>query len=131
MRPEDRGTRARPRRRGADLRVALDALIARFRQSHDVDVTVSYGSSDTLYDQLLNQGPFDLFLSADLHYPNQLVARGVTLPQTEFTYAAGRGGVILKSSADPEAARALRRFVLSADGRAILERTGMSLPERA
>jgi ABC-type molybdate transport system substrate-binding protein len=114
----------------ADLNVALEALIARFRQSHDVDVTVSYGSSDALYAQILSQGaPFDLFLSADLHFPNELVARGMTLPQTEFTYAVGRGGVILKSSADPEAARALRRFVLSADGRTILERSRFALPD--
>ena len=74
----------------ADLNAALDALIARFGQSHDVDVTVSYGSSGTFYTQILNQAPFDLFLSADLQYPNELVARGLTLPQTEFTYAVGR-----------------------------------------
>ena len=226
----------------ADLNVALGELIARFGASHDVDVTVSYGSSGTFYAQLLNQAPFDLFLSADLRYPNDLVTRGLTLPQTEFTYAVGRlvlwapasspfeierdgfqaltaasithvavanpehapygraavaamrsagvydrlrpklvfgenvaqamqfaqsgaadaaivarsltfapnvtrtgrvfeiptatypridqGGVILRWAADPDAARALRGFVLSADGRAILERSGFSLPER-
>ena len=74
----------------ADLNVALGELIARFGASHDVDVTVSYGSSGTFYAQLLNQAPFDLFLSADLQYPNELVARGLTLPQTAFTYAVGR-----------------------------------------
>ena len=221
----------------ADLNVALGALIARFGASHDVDVTVSYGSSGTFYAQLLNQAPFDLFLSADLQYPNELVARGLTLPQTAFTYAVGRlvvwapaaspleidrdglqaltaasiahvaianpehapygraavaamqsagvsdrlrpklvfgenvaqamqfaqsgaadaaivalslalapnvkggrvfeippttyprmdqGGVILRWAADPDAARALRGFLLSADGRAILERSGFS-----
>jgi ABC-type molybdate transport system substrate-binding protein len=125
----------------ADLNVALGELIARFGASHDVDVTVSYGSSGTLYAQLLNQAPFDLFLSADLRYPNDLVRRGLTLPQTEFTYAVGRleigseglqarGGVILRSAADPDAARALRGFMLSADGRAILERSGFASPAR-
>jgi molybdate transport system substrate-binding protein len=226
----------------ADLNVALGELIARFIQSHDVDVTVSYGSSGTFYAQLLNQAPFDLFLSADLRYPNELVARGLTQPQTEFTYAVGRlvvwapaasslalehdglqaltapsvahvaianpehapygraaiaamesagvydrlrpklvfgenvaqamqfaqsgaadaavvarslalapnvksagrvfqippasyprmdqGGVILRWAADPDAARAVRGFLLSAEGRAILERSGFALPER-
>ena len=74
----------------ADMNVALGELITRFGGSHDVDVSVSYGSSGTFYAQLLNQAPFDMFLSADVAYPNQLAARGLTLPQSEFTYAVGR-----------------------------------------
>jgi ABC-type molybdate transport system substrate-binding protein len=138
----ERVTRGHVRVAAADeLKGALPELIARFGESHDVDVAVTYGASRALYDQLLDRAPFDLFLSADLHYPNELVARGLTLPQTEFTYAVGRlevererspgqGGVILGWAADPEAARALRRFLLSADGRAILERAGYALPDR-
>ena len=226
----------------ADLNAALGDLITKFGASHDVDVTVSYGSSGTFYAQLLNQAPFDLFLSADLTYPNQLAAKGLTLPQSEFTYAVGRlvlwtpasstldierdglqalraasiahlsianpehapygraavaamkaagiydqlqpklvfgenvaqamqfvqsgaadagivalslalapnlkgkgrqfeipvgtyprmdqGGTILKGAADPDAARALRGFLLSADGQAILKRYGFFLPDR-
>ena len=86
-----------PARRGrvrvaaaADLNAAFGDVILRFGASHDVDVSVSYGSSGTFYAQLLNQAPFDLFLSADVAYPNQLAARGLTLPQSEFTYAIGR-----------------------------------------
>ena len=41
-----------------------------------------------------------------------------------------QGGVILRWAADPDAARALRGFLLSADGRAILERSGFALPDR-
>ena len=74
----------------ADLNAALGDVIVRFGAAHDVDVSVSYGSSGTFYAQLLNQAPFDLFLSADVSYPNQLAARGLTLPQSEFTYAIGR-----------------------------------------
>jgi molybdate transport system substrate-binding protein len=86
-----------PARRGqvrvaaaSDLNAALSEVIARFGGAHDVDVSVSYGSSGTFYAQLLNQAPFDLFLSADVAYPNQLAARALTLPQSEFTYAIGR-----------------------------------------
>jgi molybdate transport system substrate-binding protein len=114
----------------SDLNAALSDVIARFGGAHDVDVSVSYGSSGTFYAQLLNQAPFDLFLSADLDYPNQLSARGLTVPQSEFTYAVDHGGVILKWAADVDAARALRGFLLSADGRAILERSGFALPDR-
>lgn len=86
-------TPSRPRIRiaaAADLNVALGALVDRFRASHDVEVTVSYGSSGTFYAQLLNQAPFDMFFSADLEYPRQLAARGLTLAQGEFSYAVGR-----------------------------------------
>ncbi len=86
-----------PARRGrvrvaaaSDLNAAFGDVIVRFGASHDVDVTVSYGSSGNFYAQLLNQAPFDLFLSADVSYPNQLAARGLTVPQSEFTYAIGR-----------------------------------------
>ena len=39
----------------ADLNAALGDLIMRFSAAHDVDVSVSYGSSGTFYAQLLNQ----------------------------------------------------------------------------
>jgi molybdate transport system substrate-binding protein len=241
--PPEPGPRGRVRvAAAADLNAALPAIVSRFGASHDVDVSIAYGSSGTFYAQLLNQAPFDLFLSADVGYPNQLAARGLTLPQSEFTYAVGRlvvwapaaspldverqglqaltapalahvaianpehapygraavaalqaagvydavrpkivfgesvaqamqfaqsgaagaavvarslavapnvkgtgamfdippalyprmdqGGVILRWTADADAARALRGFLLSAEGRAILERSGFALPER-
>jgi len=70
---ESPGHRGRVRVAAAsDLNAALTDVIARFGGTHDVDVSVSYGSSGTFYAQLLNQAPFDLFLSADVTYPNQL-----------------------------------------------------------
>ena len=75
----------------ADLRFALDAIIARLHdQSPELDVRASYGSSGTFFAQLTNGAPFDLFLSADLDYPKQLVARELTVPDSTFTYAIGR-----------------------------------------
>jgi molybdate transport system substrate-binding protein len=89
--PESPAPRGRVRvAAAADLNAALSDVIMRFGGTHDVDVSVSYGSSGTFYAQLLNQAPFDLFLSADVAYPNQLAARGLTLPHSEFTYAIGR-----------------------------------------
>lgn len=74
----------------ADLNAAFPDLITRFGASHDVDLSVSYGSSGNFYAQLLNEAPFDMFLSADVSYPNRLAERGLTQPQSEFTYAIGR-----------------------------------------
>lgn len=224
----------------ADLNAALADLVGRFSASHAIDVSVSYGSSGVFYAQLLNQAPFDMYFSADVEYPRQLAARGLTLPGGDFEYAVGRlvvwvpnaspidprqglhalaaapirhvsianpehapygraavaaletegvyeavqpklvygenvaqalqfvqsgaadagivalslalapaardvgrfaevpladyprlsqGGTILKWAADPDAARALRAFVLGADGRAILKQYGFSRPE--
>lgn len=89
------GRAAVPHRRvriaaAADLNLALADIVARFGESHAVDVSVSYGSSGTFYAQLLNQAPFDLFLSADVEYPRRLAARGLTIAGGEFTYAYGR-----------------------------------------
>jgi len=41
-----------------------------------------------------------------------------------------QGGAILKWAADVDAARALRGFLLSADGQAILKQYGFSVPGR-
>jgi molybdate transport system substrate-binding protein len=74
----------------ADLRFALNDLIRRFEDRHHIVVNTSYGSSGTLYAQLLNEAPFDMFLSADIEYPRRLAARHLTVPDSEFTYAIGR-----------------------------------------
>jgi molybdate transport system substrate-binding protein len=74
----------------ADLRFALSDVSRRFEQRHKIAVIASYGSSGTLYAQLTNEAPFDMFLSADIEYPRRLAARGLTLPDSEFAYAVGR-----------------------------------------
>jgi molybdate transport system substrate-binding protein len=74
----------------ADLNAALGDLVARFTATRGIDVSVSYGSSGTFYAQLVNQAPFDVFFSADLAYPRQLAARGLTLEGGDFAYAVGR-----------------------------------------
>ena len=62
----------------ADLRFALDEIIALFRKAHPGDsVEVSYGSSGKLYAQIRNGAPFDLFFSADSELPEKLVQAGL------------------------------------------------------
>jgi molybdate transport system substrate-binding protein len=75
----------------SDLKFALDAAVSEFRKSRpDVDVKVTYGSSGNFFAQIENAAPFDLFLSADLEYPERLAARGLTIPGSEFLYGVGR-----------------------------------------
>ena len=75
----------------SDLRFALDELTDVYsRKVARVAIRVTYGSSGTLYTQILNGAPFDLFLSADVDYPRRLAASGKTVAGTEFTYGGGR-----------------------------------------
>jgi molybdate transport system substrate-binding protein len=112
----------------ADLNAALGDLIARFSAARSVDVTVSYGSSGTFYAQLLNQAPFDVFFSADVHYPQQLAARGLIVPGTEFVYAIGRLVVWVPANSTLDVDR---RGVAALGGDARLAHVAIANPEHA
>lgn len=75
----------------SDLQAALKEIITEYAADHpDVQVTATYGSSGTFYSQLTNGAPFDLYLSADLSYANQLVDAGKADADDVFGYAVGR-----------------------------------------
>ncbi len=74
----------------ANLRYVLEEVVRAFRLRHpDVAVEVVYGSSGNFYAQVVNRAPFDLFLSADVEYPERLEAQGLTRPGSLFRYAVG------------------------------------------
>ncbi|MCX6246693.1 MAG: molybdate ABC transporter substrate-binding protein [Bacteroidetes bacterium] len=57
----------------ADLRFVMDELSNEFRKANPgISVEVIYGSSGNLYQQIVNQAPFDIFFSADISYPKKL-----------------------------------------------------------
>lgn len=83
----------------ADLRFAMDDVVQRFQQKHsDVVVKAIYGSSGNFSSQIESGAPFDVFCSADLSYPRMLAGKGLTVPDSEFTYAQGRIVLWVKSS---------------------------------
>jgi molybdate transport system substrate-binding protein len=74
----------------ADLKFALEEVVQAFHERHPtIDAKVSYGASGTLFAQLSNRAPFDLFLSADIEYPRKLVEQGLADRDSEFLYAVG------------------------------------------
>jgi molybdate transport system substrate-binding protein len=74
----------------ADLRFALDDLVAGFEAEHPgVRVSPTFGSSGNFFAQLQSEAPFDLFLSADIDYPNKLAEAGLARDGKVFSFAEG------------------------------------------
>ncbi len=75
----------------ASLKFALDAFLEDYKARHpDFPVQVTYGSSGNLKTQIEQGAPFDLFLSADLTFPDALIRSGKAKPEDLFPYAVGR-----------------------------------------
>jgi molybdate transport system substrate-binding protein len=75
----------------ANLVYALEAITIEFRSAApDVAVTMTTGASGSLFAQIKNGAPFDVFLSADIDYPRQIAAAGLGDPATLRTFATGR-----------------------------------------
>ncbi len=75
----------------ADLAFAFGELASAFqRREPGLGLRVTFGSSGSFFAQLVNDAPFDVFLSADADYPTRLVAAGLVEPGSEFVYAVGR-----------------------------------------
>jgi molybdate transport system substrate-binding protein len=73
----------------SDLTYALKDLAAQYEKQTGDSVRISYGSSGNFFSQIKNGAPFDLFFSADVVYPRQLEAAGLTEPGTLYEYARG------------------------------------------
>jgi molybdate transport system substrate-binding protein len=73
----------------ADLQPVLPALIDQFESQTHEKVEASYASSSTLATQILNGGPFGLFLSADLSFPQKVAAAGLAESAEPVPYARG------------------------------------------
>jgi molybdate transport system substrate-binding protein len=74
----------------ADLQFAMADLGQQYKNQSGNIVNVTYGSSGNFFSQILNGAPFDLFFSADVDYPRQLVIATLANPATFYKYALGR-----------------------------------------
>jgi len=74
----------------ADLSAALAEIAQSYEHTTGVKVKLSFGASGALTQQIQNGAPFDLFFSADMDYPRQLVAAGYADGSTLFQYAVGK-----------------------------------------
>jgi molybdate transport system substrate-binding protein len=74
----------------SDLQAALPEVIAKFERESNATVTVSFGSSGNFFAQIQNGAPYDVYLSADIDYPKQLIATGHADASSLYQYATGR-----------------------------------------
>ncbi|WP_136419082.1 molybdate ABC transporter substrate-binding protein [Herbaspirillum sp. ST 5-3] len=74
----------------ADLKFAMDDIVAAFRKDHPADtVDVTYGSSGKFHTQIQQGAPFDLYFSADIAFPRELHKNGFAASDVK-PYALGR-----------------------------------------
>jgi molybdate transport system substrate-binding protein len=74
----------------ADLSAALKEVAANYEKRTGIVVKLSFGASGALTQQIQNGAPFDVFFSADMEYPRQLIAGGQAESATLYRYAVGR-----------------------------------------
>ena len=74
----------------ADLSAALKEIGDGYERKTGVKIKLSFGASGALTQQIQNGAPFDLFFSADMDYPRQLIAAGDADGATLYQYAVGK-----------------------------------------
>ena len=74
----------------ADLSSALNEVSGIYQNKTGVKLRLSFGSSGALTQQIQQGAPFDVFFSADMDYPRQLIASGDADPNSLYQYATGK-----------------------------------------
>jgi molybdate transport system substrate-binding protein len=73
----------------ADLQPVLPPVLAEFETHTHIHVDASYQSSATLTTQIQNGAPFDLFMAADLSFPQRVIVEGLADAGKPILYARG------------------------------------------
>lgn len=74
----------------SDLRYAMQEIATRFEKETGNKVSISFGSSGNFYNLIQNGGPYDVYFSADIEYPQKLEAAGLTVQGSLYEYATGK-----------------------------------------
>jgi len=74
----------------ADLSTVLKEVADNYEKKTGTTVKLSFGASGALTQQIQNGAPFDLFFSADMDYPRQLISAGQADGPSPYEYAVGK-----------------------------------------
>ena len=70
--------------------VPMNFIKKTFENKNNIKVFLSSGSSGSLYSQIINGAPLDIFLSADQELPKKIENTTKGIKETRFTYAIGK-----------------------------------------
>ena len=74
----------------ADLSSALKEAAGNYEKKTGVKIKLSFGASGALTQQIQNGAPFDVFFSADMDYPRQLISANDAEAASLYRYAVGK-----------------------------------------
>lgn len=80
----------------SDLRLALDEYRGTLESACSATITITYGSSGQFARQVIAGAPFDLFLSADTRYTDEVAREGRVAPGGMARYARGRIAILVR-----------------------------------
>ncbi len=113
----------------ADLTYCLEDINAAFKKAHPgADLKVASGSSGNFTTQIKNGAPFEVFLSADVSFPRELIKDGFADENTLFIYAVGR--IVLWTST-PDKVDVTKGFDLLRDANGPVKKLAVANPDHA
>jgi len=113
----------------ADLKFALEEIVAAFKEDTKHEVSLVFGSSGNFYRQIGQGAPFRMFLSADEGFVFKLADAGKTVDRGEL-YAVGRVVILVPHGSPLKADGQLNDLAAAlADGR--LGKFAIANPEHA
>lgn len=74
----------------SDFTKPMKEIITAFEKATGHSAKTSYGSSGKFFTQIQNGAPFEVYLSANEKYPQELEKSGFAVPNSQFTYAIGK-----------------------------------------
>lgn len=108
----------------SDLRDVLAVLQPDIEKRCETRLTLVFGSSGQLKNQVEAGADFGLYLSADAQYPRDLAAKGLVVPNGVASYGVGRIVLATRAGVEPVTAlegltsEAIRRIAIANPGHA-------------
>jgi molybdate transport system substrate-binding protein len=113
----------------SDRQFALKDVAAAVTDATGRAVEIAFGSSGNFFRQIQQGAPFDIFLSADERFVDELVSAGLTENEGDL-YAVGRIAILVPRGSPLKADGTLKDLAMALrDGR--LERFAIANPEHA